>query len=159
MTVSVFRRRLLKGSASAALLAPMLGSGLLVPQRVLAAEWQRAAFTARTLGDAQKAYGSNNATESRDLLITAPEIAENGGKVEIEIISNIPNTRSIALFAEKNPMPLCSAIEFFGGAIPVVRQQIKLMESTRIRVVARTSEGKFHVAFRDIKVTLGGCGG
>lgn len=153
------RRQFLKGGLSAALLTPLLGSGLLMPTRVLAADWNKPAFTARNIGDALKAYGSANAAESRDIVINAPEIAENGAKVEVEITSNIPNTRSLAVFADKNPMPLCSSIEFSGPVLPYIREQLKLSETTRIRVVARTAEGKFHVAFREIKVTLGGCGG
>jgi len=153
------RRQFLKGGLSAALLTPLLGTGLLMPTRVLAADWNRPAFTARNVGDALKAYGSANAAESREILINAPEIAENGAKVEIEVSSNIANTRSLAVFADKNPMPLCSSIEFSGSALPYLREQIKLSETTRIRVVAKTAEGKFHVAFREIKVTLGGCGG
>ena len=153
------RRRFLKAGASAAALSPWLGSGLLLPTRVLAAEWQKNAFSARQINDALKAYGSTSAVESRDIVINAPEIAENGAKVEIEISNNIPNTRSLAVFADKNPMPLCSIIEFSGPVLPYVREQLKLSESTRIRVVAKTGDGKTHVAFREIKVTLGGCGG
>ena len=153
------RRRFLKAGASAAALSPWLGSGLLLPTRVLAAEWQKNAFSARQINDALKAYGSTSAVESWDIVINAPEIAENGAKVEIEISSNIANTRSLAVFADKNPMPLCSIIEFSGPVLPYVREQLKLSESTRIRVVAKTGDGKTHVAFREIKVTLGGCGG
>ena len=153
------RRRLLKGGVSAATIGPWLGSGLLVPGALLAAEGQKPAFTARTINDALKAYGSATAAESRDIAISAPEIAGDGAKVVDEVRSNIPNTRSLAIFADKNPMPLCSAIEFSGPALPYVREQLKLSETTRIRVVAKTGDGKSHVAFREIKVTLGGCGG
>lgn len=154
------RRRFLKAGASAAVLSPLLGTGLLVPNAVLAAEWQKSAFTARNVGDALRAYGSANAAETRDIVINAPEIAENGAKVEIEVTSNIANTRSLAIFADKNPMPLCSSIEFSGSMVlPYVREQLKLSETTRIRVVAKSGDGKSHVAFREIKVTLGGCGG
>lgn len=153
------RRKFLKAGASAAVLSPLLSSGVLMPTSVLAAEWSKTAFTARNINDALKAYGSANAAETRDIVINAPEIAENGAKVEIEISSNIANTRSLAIFADKNPMPLCSTIEFSGPALPYVREQLKLSETTRIRVVAKTGDGKSHVAFREIKVTLGGCGG
>ena len=152
------RRKLLKGG-SAALIAPWLGTGLLLPGKVLAAEWNRNAFTARQAAEALKAYGVTNATESRDIVINAPEIAENGAKVEIDISSNVPNTRSIAVFADKNPMPLCAAIEFNGNALPYARLQLKLAETMRIRAVAKAGDGKFHVAYREIKVTTGGCGG
>lgn len=153
------RRKFLKGGAAAALLSPLLGTGLLIPTSVLAADWNKNAFSARNVNDALKAYGSANAADSRDITINAPEIAENGAKVEVEISSNIANTRSLAIFADKNPMPMCSAIEFSGPVLPYVRAQLKLSETTRIRAVAKTSDGKSYVAFREIKVTLGGCGG
>lgn len=153
------RRKFLTGGVSAALLAPLLGTGLLLPSRVLAAEWNKKAFTARNVNDALTAYGSANAVESRDIVINAPEIAENGARVEVEITSNIADTRSLAIFADKNPMPLCSAIELSGPVLPYVRAQLKLSETTRLRVIAKTADGKSYVAFREIKVTLGGCGG
>jgi len=158
MSESELRRKFLKGGVSSALLLPLIGSGLLMPSRVLAAEWNRNAFTARQVNDALKAYGSANAAESRDIVINAPEIAENGAKVEVEITCNIANTRSLAIFADKNPMPLCSAIEFTGPVLPYVKAQLKMAETTRIRAVARTTDGRSYVVFREIKVTLGGCG-
>lgn len=153
------RRKLLQGGSASLLLAPLLGTGLLTPSRLLAAEWQRSAFTARTLNDALRLHGSQAATESRDIVISAPEIAENGAKVEVDITCNLPNTKTLSVFAEKNPMPLCAQLDFTGNALPYVRIQLKLAESTRVRVIARTQDGKNHVALREIKVTLGGCGG
>lgn len=141
------------------MLAPWLGLGLLQPTQLLAAEWQRNQFTARNIADALKASGAANAAESRELTINAPEIAENGAKVEVDIASNLANTRSLALFADKNPMPLCATFEFQPPSLPAARVPLKLAESTRLRLVAKTSDGKTHVAFRDVKVTLGGCGG
>ncbi|HQU79053.1 MAG TPA: thiosulfate oxidation carrier protein SoxY [Azonexus sp.] len=153
------RRKLLKGGSAAALLAPWIGTGLLLPGRVLAAEWNKTAFTALNVGEALKAWGAANAAESRDIVIIAPEIAENGAKVEIDVTCQVPATRSIAVFADRNPMPLCAAIDFSGGALPYCRVQIKLAESTRVRAVIKGADGKTYVAFREIKVTLGGCGG
>lgn len=153
------RRKLLQGGASAALLSPLLGTGLLTPTAVLAAEWNRNAFAARTIADALKAHGSATAIESREIVINAPEIAENGAKVEIDITSNIANSRSLAIFADKNPLPLCATLEFAGAVLPYARVQLKLAETTRLRAVVKTADGKTHVAFREVKVTLGGCGG
>lgn len=152
------RRRLLQASA-ASLLIPLMGAGVLLPSRALASEWKRNAFSARNANEALKAYGAATLGESREIVINAPEIAENGAKVEVEITSNLPNTRSLAVFADKNPLPLCATLDFSGNALPYTRIQLKLAESTRIRAVAKTSDGKYHVAFREIKVTLGGCGG
>lgn len=151
------RRRLLQGSAASVLL-PLLGGGLLYPVRASALEWHRTAFSAHTIGEALKAHGSATASETRDIVINAPEIAENGGKVDVEVIINLPQARSLALFADKNPMPLCAALDFLPPAVPYARVQLKLAESSRLRAVVRTSDGKTHVAFREIKVTLGGCG-
>jgi len=153
------RRKLLKGGASAALLAPFIGGGLLTPTAVLATEWQRNAFSARNVNDAIKAYGSAGAQETRDIVISAPEIAENGAKVEVDISCNLPGVRNLAVFADKNPLPLCASLEFIPPALPFARIQLKLAETTRVRAVARTADGKNYVAFREIKVTLGGCGG
>lgn len=153
------RRNLLKGGVSATLLAPLLGGGLLLPGRVLAAEWQRAAFSAHTVGEALKAYGSSGSAETREITVNAPEIAENGSRVEIEISCSLPQTRSLAVFADRNPLPLCGILEFSGKALPYARIPLKLAESTRLRVVAKTADGKTHVAWREVKVTLGGCGG
>ena len=74
------RRRLLKGGLSAAAISPWLGGGLLVPTSLLAAEWQKPAFAARNINEALKAYGSTSAAENRDIVISAPEIAENGAR-------------------------------------------------------------------------------
>ena len=153
------RRKLLKGGSATALLAPWIGTGLLLPGKVLAAEWNKTAFTARSVGEALKAWGAANAGESRDIVVSAPEIAENGAKVEVDITSQVPATRSIAVFADRNPMPLCAAIDFSGGALPYCRVQIKLAETTRVRALVKAADGKTYVAFREIKVTLGGCGG
>ena len=157
--MSELRRKLLKGGSATVLLAPWIGTGLLLPGRVMAAEWNKTAFTARNIADALKAWGGANAVDSRDIVINAPEIAENGAKVEIDITSQIPATRSIAVFADKNPMPLCAAIDFSAAAQPYCRVQLKLAETTRIRALVKAADNKTYVAFREIKVTLGGCGG
>ena len=153
------RRRFLACSLSSTALLPLLGLGLLKPRQVMAAEWQRSAFTAQTLQEAVRAYASGSASESRDIVINAPEIAENGAKVGIEVSSTLSNVKSLAVFAEKNPLPLCATLEFSPQVLPYARMELKISESTRLRVIAKTSDGKNHVAFRDIKVTLGGCGG
>ena len=157
-SVNEIRRHLLKGGVGG-LLLPLMGTGLLMPARVMAAEWNKAAFSSPNVTDALKASGMANAAETRDIVINAPEIAENGAKVEIEITSNVPGTRSISVFADKNPMPLTASIEFSGNALPFARLQLKLAETMRIRAIAKTADGKTHVAFREIKVTQGGCGG
>lgn len=154
--MDALRRRLLCGTSTLPLW-PLIGSGLLTPTAVLAGEWHRAAFSAKSIGEALKAHGGTS-SETRDITIQAPEVAENGGKVIVEITSQLAGTRSLAVFADKNPQPLSAILEFSEPALPYARLELKLSESTRLRVIARTADGRQHVAFRDITVTLGGCG-
>lgn len=152
------RRNWLKGGAASALLLPVLGLGLLQPGRALAAPWNIRAFSARTIDAALEAYGAGAAYPSREIEINSPDIAENGAKVDIEVTSMLPETRSIAIFADRNPTPLCAVLEFGSGTLPFSRLQLKLAETTRVQAVVRTLDGKHHIASREIRVTLGGCG-
>lgn len=153
------RRHLLRaaGAGSATLL--LAATGVLKPTRVLAAEWPRGAFTATSFNDALKAHGSAGSTENRDIVFAAPDIAENGAQVVVEVTSNIAGSQSISIFVEKNPMPLAASFSFTNGALPQVRVPLKMAESSRVRAIVRTAEGKLWHAQREIKVTLGGCGG
>jgi sulfur-oxidizing protein SoxY len=153
------RRHLLRAAGAGTALAMLTSAGLLTPRRVLAADWPRSAFTATSFNDALKNNGSTGSAESRDIVFSAPEIAENGAQVVVEVTSNLPGSQNIAVFAEKNPMPLAASFNFANGALPQVRVPLKLAETTRVRAVVRTADGKLWHAQREIKVTLGGCAG
>ncbi len=153
------RRLVLRGCTATPALAALAAAGLLRPSSVLAAEWLRPAFTANNFADALKAYGTPASAESRDIIFAAPEIAENGAQVVVEITSNIPGSQTIALFVQKNPMPLAASFSFANGALPQVRVPLKLAETTRIRAVVKTGDGKTWHAHREVKVTAGGCAG
>ena len=144
------RRTLLRSAA--ALLA-----GLLLPLRALAA-WNKEAFQSKTAADALKGLGIAASTGSKEILIEAPQIAENGAVVPIEITSQLPNTRSIALVVDKNPFPLVAKFDFAEGALPYVKVNVKLGESSFVRVFAEAG-GRYYSAAREVKVTIGGCGG
>ncbi|MFZ2853143.1 MAG: thiosulfate oxidation carrier protein SoxY [Rhodocyclaceae bacterium] len=156
--MNVLRRSLLKAVGSSGTIAALLVAGLLKPTRVLAADWQRQAFTAHGIKDSLKAWGAENSAETRDIVINAAEISENGAQVPIEIVSHVAGSQSLAVFVEKNPMPLAASFSFSNGAIAQVRLQLKMAESSRIRVLAKAADGKTYHASREIKVTLGGCG-
>ena len=134
-----------------------LAATLLKPFAALAA-WNENAFGAKTAQDALKGIGASNATLSKDIVIEAPQIAENGAVVPIEITSNIPGTTSIAVVLEKNPFPLAAKFDFKEGALPYVKLNVKMAETADVRVVAMAG-GKAHAATKEIKVTIGGCGG
>jgi sulfur-oxidizing protein SoxY len=146
----------MKAGGALALLA-VLGSTLLKPGRALAA-WNKGAFEAKSAIDAMKALGMSNAEDSKDIVIRAPDIAENGAVVPIDITSNIPGTTSISVFIEKNPFPYTGTFDFSQGAVPFVHLRAKLGESTPVRVVVAAG-GKYYTTAKEVKVTIGGCGG
>ena len=142
---------------SALQFAAALTAGLLLPLRALAA-WNKDAFGAKTAADALKGLGVGASAESKDIVIDAPQIAENGAVVPIEITSNLTNTKSIVVVIEKNPFPLTAKFDFGEGALPYVKVNVKMGESSFVRVLAEAG-GKFYSASKEVKVTIGGCGG
>jgi len=134
-----------------------LGVLFLKPFAALAA-WNEQAFGAKSAAEALKTLGAPSPASSKDILIEAPQIAENGAVVPIEISSNIPGTTAIAVLIEKNPFPLAGKFEFKEGALPFVKLNVKIGETSDVRVVA-TAGGKHFAASTEIKVTIGGCGG
>jgi len=150
------RRSVMKAGGALGLLA-VLGSTLLKPGRALAA-WNKGAFEAKSAIDAMKALGMSNAEDSKDIVIRAPDIAENGAVVPIDVTSNIPGTTSISVFIEKNPFPYTGTFDFSQGAVPFVHLRAKLGESTPVRVVVAAG-GKYYTTAKEVKVTIGGCGG
>lgn len=134
-----------------------LAAMLAKPFAALAA-WNENAFGAKTAQDALKNIGAANAAPSSEILIEAPQIAENGAVVPIEITSSIPGTSSIAVVLDKNPFPLAAKFDFKDGALPYVKLNVKMAETSDVRVVA-SAGGRHHVATKEIKVTIGGCGG
>jgi sulfur-oxidizing protein SoxY len=138
-------------------LVAALAAGVLRPFAALAA-WNQEAFGAKSAADALKSLGASNAVPSKDLVIEAPQIAENGAVVPIEITSNLPGTTSLTVLIEKNPFPLAGRFEFKEGALPFVKLNVKMGETSDVRVIAEAG-GKHYAATKEIKVTIGGCGG
>jgi len=157
--MDALRRTLLKGAGATGVLTAAIAAGLLKPSQVLAAEWNRAAFDAKDVAGALKAAGAGNAGESKDIVIRAPDIAENGAVVPVEIVSNIPNTISLAVVVDKNPFPLTTAFDFANGAVPEMALRVKMGQTSLVEALAKTSDGKFYIAKKEVKVTVGGCGG
>ena len=138
-------------------LTAALAFGLVKPLAALAA-WNKEAFGAKTPADALKNMGVGNAAASSDLVIEAPQIAENGAVVPIEISSSIPGTSALIVLIEKNPFPLASRFDFKDGALPFVKLNVKMGETSDVRVIA-VAGGRHYAATKEIKVTIGGCGG
>lgn len=135
----------------------LLALAIARPLAALAA-WNKEAFSAKTPGDALKSLGIADAAPSKDLRIEAPEIAENGAVVPIEISSAIPGTTALIVLLEKNPFPLAARFDFKDGALPFVKLNVKMAETADVRVLAEAG-GKHYFAKQEIKITIGGCGG
>lgn len=153
------RRTLLKAGTHGALLAGLIGLGVLRPTQALAADWNKAAFEAKKLDEALKAIGADTATEHKDVVLKVPEIAENGAVVPVEIISTLMNVVSIAIFVDKNPFPLAANFNLSNGAMPFMSTRLKMGQTSLVRAVMKTADGKHYSAQKEIKVTVGGCGG
>jgi sulfur-oxidizing protein SoxY len=152
------RRTFLKGTSAAGTVAVAIAAGLLKPGQVLAAEWNKVAFNATTTADAMKGLNAAGATESKDIMIKAPDIAENGAVVPVEVVSKIPGTTSIMIFVDKNQNPLTADFELSNGAEPVVSTRIKMANTSHVRVAVKAG-GKAYTTSKEVKVTIGGCGG
>lgn len=133
-------------------------AGWLRPVQLLAAEWNKAAFDATALADTLKSIGAASVADSDQIQLNAPEIAENGAIVPVEITSQIPGTQTIYIIADKNPQPLVAIFEISAGLEPFISTRIKMGESSKVRVIVQAG-GKFFVATQEVKMTIGGCGG
>ncbi|MCC6608350.1 MAG: thiosulfate oxidation carrier protein SoxY [Burkholderiales bacterium] len=151
------RRGLLRGAGTAGALVAAFATGALRPADVFAA-WNKSAFDAKSTADAMKALNVAGAADSTDIVIRAPDIAENGAVVPIDITSNIPGTESISLFVDKNPFPYVGTFDVAKGAMPYVHVRVKIGESSNVRAVVAAA-GKYYQAAKEVKVTIGGCGG
>jgi sulfur-oxidizing protein SoxY len=155
--MSDMRRSFLKLVGSAGALAVAGGTALLRPVEALAAAWNKAAFESKVLAETLKGLGAANPVESRDILITAPDIAENSAVVPIVVTSRIPRTRQISIVAEKNPFPLAATFDISGGAEAYVSTRIKMGQTSDVWAVVK-ADGKFFAARKEVKITVGGCG-
>src|SRR5262245_59832264 len=151
------RRRLLRAVLIGSAVGTALAAGLLAPLRGLAGEWAKAAFDATNVDLAMSEAGIVSPAQSDGIVIKAPEIAENGAQVPIEVQSTIPGTHVIYIIVDRNPQPMAGSFELLSGAEPFISTRIKMGETSNLRVVVEAG-GKYFMAAREIKVTIGGCG-
>jgi sulfur-oxidizing protein SoxY len=152
------RRTFLRAVAIGSAYVGMVATAWLRPIVSLAAEWNKAAFEAKILAETLKNIGAVSVVESDKIELKAPEIAENGAIVPVEITSRIPGTRTIYVIADKNPQPLVAIFDIGAGLEPFISTRIKMGESSKVRVLVKAGE-EFYLATQEVKVTIGGCGG
>ena len=148
------RRDLLTRSAA---LAALLAAGVL-PAHAQSA-WNKAAFETKSIDDALKALGLAKPAESKDIVLTAPDIAENGAVVPIAASTTLPGVKRIAFMIEKNPTTLAGVFEFTEFVDTSVSTRVKMAQTSNVLAVAIMDDGKVLYAQKEVKVTLGGCGG
>lgn len=152
------RRKVLKGTGGMAVMGLAMSAGLLKPGSAWAQEWNKAAFATKSLADTVKAMGGAGASESNDIAIVSPDIAENGAVVPFTINSRIPKTESIALLVEQNPNALAASFDIPAGTDAGVTTRVKMGRTSNITALVK-ADGKFYYTTKEVKVTIGGCGG
>ncbi|MDH5409678.1 MAG: thiosulfate oxidation carrier protein SoxY [Gammaproteobacteria bacterium] len=151
------RRSFLKGTLASSALAVAAGAGLLNPRQVLAA-WPESAFTSKSTNDAMGSlFGTADNTPSNKIKVKAPDIAENGAVVPVSVTTPLSAT-AIAIIAETNGTPLAANFELAGSAKGFVSTRIKMRKTSDVIAVVK-SGGKLYTARKNVKVTIGGCGG
>ena len=151
------RRNVLKTGAGAALLTVLAAAGIITPGMALA-DWNKAAFDAKSMADTLKAIGAGTPTDSKDVQVTGPDIAENGAVVPVGVSSTLPNVTMVAILIEKNPNALSATFNLPEGTEANVQTRVKMGQTSNVYALVK-SDGKFFMATKEIKVTLGGCGG
>jgi sulfur-oxidizing protein SoxY len=149
------RRQMLNTSGRVA--AALVAAGLL-PAAAQAA-WTQAAFEAKTLADAAKALGGGAPVESKDVTITGPDIAENGAVVPVGCATTLPGAKRLLILVEKNPNVLAAVFDVSDAVEANFNTRVKMGQSSNVFAVAMMGDGKVLYAAKEIKVTLGGCGG
>ena len=153
------RRLILQGAASVAL----LGLGNLpfaaTPARAAANDkYPEEAFKQKNEADAIKALYGRNAEPSNKVKLDAPEIAENGGVVPVSVTTTLDKVSSISFFVTENPFALAASYKIAEGTIPGVANRLKMAKTTKLVAIVE-ADGKLYSATKEVKVTVGGCGG
>ena len=154
--MNIKRRQTIKAGSGLALVAAAISAGILPTSAF--ADWNKAAFEAKNMADVLKAMGGASVEKSADIIITAPDIAENGAVVPVAVASKIAGTQSISILVEKNPSSLAAEFDILPGTEANVGTRVKMGQSSNIHAVVKAG-GKYYVATKEVKVTLGGCGG
>jgi sulfur-oxidizing protein SoxY len=149
------RREILKRSA---VVAGLLGTTGLFPHYANAA-FNKLAFSAKNLSDAFKGLGVGMPVQNPGVVIQAPDIAENGAVVPIGVTSSLTGVKQILFLVEKNPTVLIAVLNLSDSVDNAILTRTKMAESSDVYAVAVMNDGKVFYAKKEVKVTMGGCGG
>lgn len=152
------RRELLSHSAAVAAMLAAVGM-LPAMARAQSAAYNSAAFEAKNMADVMKALGAGAPVESKEVTVTGPDIAENGAVVPVGASTALPGVKRMLLLVEKNPSALSAVFDVTDAVEPNFSTRVKMGQSSNVYAVAMMNDGKVLFAAKEIKVTLGGCGG
>jgi sulfur-oxidizing protein SoxY len=154
------RRKALQATGGFGVLGMFVAAGVMTPEEARAqqAEWNKAAFETKDVNGTAKALGGDAPVASDKITVTGPDIAENGAVVPVGATSTLPNVQMIALLVEKNPNALAASFNLTPECEPFVTTRVKMGQSSDVYALVK-ADGKFYMAKKEIKVTLGGCGG
>ena len=149
------RREMLTRSAT---LAALMATAGLLPQRAHAA-YNAVAFDTKTMAELVKSLGGTAPAESKDVTITGPDIAENGAVVPVGVSTTLPGVKKLLVLVEKNPSVLSAMFDVTDAVDANFSTRVKMGQSSNVYAVAMMADGKVFFAQKEVKVTLGGCGG
>ena len=153
------RRQMLSRSAQVAAMLAAVGMLPGLAQAQAAGAFNATAFSAKTMADLMKAVGGAAPTESKEVTVTGPDIAENGAVVPIGAATALPGVKRLLILVEKNPTMLTSMFDVTDAIDANISTRVKMGQSSNVIAVAMMNDGKVLFAQKEIKVTLGGCGG
>jgi sulfur-oxidizing protein SoxY len=149
------RRELLTHSVK---VAGLLATAGLLPQAAHAA-YNPQAFEVKTMAELMKLLGGGTPVESKDVSITAPDIAENGAVVPLTVATTLPGAKRLLVLVEKNPSVMSAMFDVSDAVDANFATRVKMGQSSNVYAVAMMGDGKVLFALKEVKVTLGGCGG
>ncbi|HEY3564236.1 MAG TPA: thiosulfate oxidation carrier protein SoxY [Casimicrobiaceae bacterium] len=153
------RRHALRRGGGLSLLTLVAAAGWLPRSASASDTWNKGAFETHSLDETMKALGGSSPVPSKDIVFfSTPDIAENGAVVPIGITSTVPKTEAIAILVEKNPNMLAAVFDVPAGTEASLSTRIKMGQTSNVFALVR-ADGKYYVNSKEIKVTLGGCGG
>ncbi|MCP4596111.1 thiosulfate oxidation carrier protein SoxY [Neptuniibacter sp.] len=152
--MSMNRRSVVKAIAAG---GALVGASVLMP-RIAMAAWSTKAFDAEDQATAMKELLGGMPEESAEVTMKAPDIAENGAVVPVTVRSSMAGVESMSIFVENNPNPLVAEFMIPAGTAADVSTRLRMGKTSKVTAVVKAN-GKLYSASKEVKVTIGGCGG
>ncbi|EGV20168.1 hypothetical protein ThimaDRAFT_0844 [Thiocapsa marina 5811] len=151
------RRNFIKSGLATAPWIAMAATGLQL--RTAMAAWPSAVFHLEDLSEAERLLFADTPVEDSDrIAVTAPDIAENGRVVPVQVVIDLPDPKTLTLLSDGNPFPLLARARFTPDVDPTLSIRVKLGQSANLIALVE-ADGRLYRATRAVKVTSGGCGG